>query len=83
MLCAWFCPLEPGVTKILIENVISTSSFLKQPASANVISTGGYRTTISEKSDFHWPLALAALKSTSANSSRTVTIELLCTSGGL
>jgi hypothetical protein len=31
--------------------------------------------------DFHWPLVLAALKNASANSSRTVTIEPLCTSG--
>jgi hypothetical protein len=30
---------------------------------------------------FHWPLALAALKNASENSFRTVTIELLCTSG--
>jgi hypothetical protein len=34
-----------------------------------------------EKADFYWPLALAALKNASANSSRTATIELLCTSG--
>jgi hypothetical protein len=33
-----------------------------------------------KKADFYWPLALAALKNDSANSSRTVTIELLCTS---
>jgi hypothetical protein len=35
----------------------------------------------SEKVDFYWPLALAALKNASANSSNTATIELLCTSG--
>jgi hypothetical protein len=33
-----------------------------------------------KKADFYWPLALAALKNASANSSRTDTIELLCTS---
>jgi hypothetical protein len=33
-----------------------------------------------KKADFYWPLALAALKNASANSSRTATIELLCTS---
>jgi hypothetical protein len=34
-----------------------------------------------KKAEFYWPLALAALKNASANSSRTATIELLCTSG--
>jgi hypothetical protein len=33
-----------------------------------------------KKVDFYWPLVLAALKNASANSSRTATIELLCTS---
>jgi hypothetical protein len=33
-----------------------------------------------KKTDFCWPLALAALKNASANSSRTATIELLYTS---
>jgi hypothetical protein len=33
-----------------------------------------------KKDDFYWPLAFAALKNASANSSRTATIELLCTS---
>jgi hypothetical protein len=33
-----------------------------------------------KKVDFYWPLALVALKNASANSSRTATIELLCTS---
>jgi hypothetical protein len=41
--------------KTASENVISTGGFLKQLASANV-------TTDSEKTDFHWSLALAALK---------------------
>jgi hypothetical protein len=66
--------------KTASENLVSTGGFLKQPASANVISTGGYKTTASEKAYFYWPLALAALKNASANSSRTTTIELLCTS---
>jgi hypothetical protein len=76
-------------------NVVSTCGFLKHLTSANVISTGGLlkktvcglvstggcKTTASEKVDFYWPLALAALKNASANSSRITTIELLCTSG--
>jgi hypothetical protein len=33
-----------------------------------------------KKVDFYWPLALAALKNASANSSRTATIELPYTS---
>jgi hypothetical protein len=33
-----------------------------------------------KKTDFYWPLALAALENTSANSSKTTTIELLCAS---
>jgi hypothetical protein len=61
------------------ENLVSTGGFLKQPASANVFSTGGCKTTASEKADFYWSIALAILKNVSANSSRTVTIELLCT----
>jgi hypothetical protein len=36
-----------------------------------------------KKTDFYWPLTLAALKNASGNSSRTATIELLCTSVGL
>jgi hypothetical protein len=36
-----------------------------------------------KKADFYWPLTLVALKNTSANSSRTATIELLCTSESL
>jgi hypothetical protein len=69
--------------------------FLKQTASAIVIYTGGQRKPLvimlftlavgnqppMKKADFYWPLALAALKNASANSSRTATIELLCTSG--
>jgi hypothetical protein len=66
--------------KTASENLVSTGGFLKQPTSANVISSGGCKTTASEKANFYWPLALAALKNASANSSRTVTIELLCTS---
>jgi hypothetical protein len=31
-----------------------------------------------KKADFYWPLALAALKNTDANSFSTTTIELLC-----
>jgi hypothetical protein len=33
-----------------------------------------------KKANFYWPVALAALENASANSSRTTTIELLCTS---
>jgi hypothetical protein len=33
-----------------------------------------------KKADFYWRLALTALKNASINSSRTDTIELLCTS---
>ena len=62
------------------ENLVSTHGFLKQPASVNVISTSGCKTTASEKADFYWPLVLVALKNISANSSRTASIELLCTS---
>jgi hypothetical protein len=65
--------------KTASKNLVSTGGFLKQPASANVISTSGCKTTASEKADFYWPLALAALKNASANSSRTATIELLST----
>jgi hypothetical protein len=62
-------------------NAISTGGLLKKPASGNYIFTGGSRITASGNGDFHWPLALAALKNASANSSRTATIEPLCTSG--
>jgi hypothetical protein len=55
--------------------------FHKKTVSENNIFTGGCKTTASEKADFHWPLALAALKNISTNSFRTVTIELLYTSG--
>jgi hypothetical protein len=54
--------------------------FLKKTASGNSIFTGGSRIPASENRDFHWPLALAALKRASANVSRTATIEALCTS---
>jgi hypothetical protein len=54
--------------------------FLKKTASANDISTGGGKKPPVKKADFYWPLELAALKNASANSSRTATIELLCTS---
>ena len=33
-----------------------------------------------KKVDFYWPLALTALESGSANSSKTATIELMCIS---
>jgi hypothetical protein len=33
-----------------------------------------------KKVNFYWSLALAALKNVSANSSKTATIELMCTS---
>ena len=38
-----------------------------------------YKQPLVKNADFYWPLALAALKNASANSSRTATIELLCT----
>jgi hypothetical protein len=53
---------------------------MKIAASGNAIFTGGSRITASGNGDFHWPLALAALKNASANISRTATIEPLCTS---
>jgi hypothetical protein len=53
---------------------------LKKTASENSISTGGSRITASGNDDFHWPLALATLKSASENVSRTATIEAVCTS---
>jgi hypothetical protein len=53
---------------------------LKKTASENIISTGGSRITASGNDDFHWPLALAALKSVSENVFRTATIEAVCTS---
>jgi hypothetical protein len=68
--------------KTASENLVSIGDFLKQPASANVISTSGCKTIASEKTDSYWPLALATLKNASANSSRTATLELLCSSGG-
>jgi hypothetical protein len=40
-----------------------------------------YKQPLVKNADFYWPLALAALKNASANSSRTAAIELLCTSG--
>jgi hypothetical protein len=68
-------------TKILKKaGKLSTGGFLKKTASGNAISTGGSIITASGNGDFHWPLALAALKNASENSFRTVTIELLCTS---
>jgi hypothetical protein len=57
-----------------------TGGFLNKTASGNAIFTGGSRITASGNGDFHWPLALAALKNASANVSRTATIEALCTS---
>jgi hypothetical protein len=54
--------------------------FLSNP-SVLMLFTLAVKKTASEKADLYWPLALAALKNTSANSSRTATIELLCTSG--
>jgi hypothetical protein len=53
---------------------------LNKTAIENSISTGGSRITASGNDDFHWPLALAALKSASENVSRTATIEAVCTS---
>jgi hypothetical protein len=53
---------------------------LKKTASENSISTSGSRITASGNDDFHWPLALAALKSASENVFRTATIEAVCTS---
>jgi hypothetical protein len=42
---------------------------------------GGSKITARGNVDFHWPQTLAALKNISENTSRTATIELLCTSG--
>jgi hypothetical protein len=53
---------------------------LKKTASENIISTGGSRIPASGNDDFHWPLALAALKSASENVSRTAIIKAVCTS---
>jgi hypothetical protein len=50
--------------KSVSEKNISTGGFLKKTASENVIFTGGCKTTDSEKTDFHCPLALVALKKT-------------------
>lgn len=47
-------------------NVIFTDELLKK--------------TTSEKTNFHWLLALTALKNYSTNSFRTTNIECLCTS---
>jgi hypothetical protein len=47
---------------------------------AGKLSTGGSRITASGNDDFHWSLALTALKSASKNVSRTATIEVVCTS---
>jgi hypothetical protein len=68
------------LNKTASANAISTGGLLKKTASGNVIFTSGSRITASGNGDFHWPLALAALKNASANSSRTATIEPLCTS---
>jgi hypothetical protein len=51
------CLKKPPV-KILFPQAV----FVKQPVSANVIFTDGFKTTASEKTDFYWSLALAALK---------------------
>jgi hypothetical protein len=61
-------------------NYIFSGGLLKKTGSGNYIFTGGSRITASGNGDFHWPLALAAVKNASANSSRTATIEPLCTS---
>jgi hypothetical protein len=53
---------------------------LKKTTSENIISTGSSRIIASGNDDFHWPIALAALKSDSENGSRTATIEAVCTS---
>ena len=66
--------------KTASETTFSLAVFLSNPPVQNVISTSGCKTTASEKADFYRSLALAALKNASANSSRTATIELLCTS---
>jgi hypothetical protein len=68
--------------QIVSANVIYTCGLLKKIASANVIYTGGWQSTACEKGRFLLAPTLAALKNASANSSRTTTIELLCTSGG-
>jgi hypothetical protein len=41
---------------------MSTAVFLSSPPVQNVISIGSCKTTVSEKVDFYWPLALATLK---------------------
>jgi hypothetical protein len=46
----------------------------------NHVALATLKITASENIDFYWPLALAALKNTSANRFRTATIDLLCTS---
>jgi hypothetical protein len=72
-------PLAAKLKKPPVKS-ISTDGFLNKTASGNAIFTGSSRITASENDDFHWPLALAALKNASANSSRTATIEPLRTS---
>jgi hypothetical protein len=58
--------------------VIFTSGFITSTASGNRFSLAFLLRK--PPRHFHWPLALAALKNASANSSRTATIEPLCTS---
>jgi hypothetical protein len=50
------------IKKIASGNAISTGGLLKKTGSGNYIFTGGSRITASGNGDFHWPLALAALK---------------------
>jgi hypothetical protein len=66
---------------------IITDGLIKKTASGNALSTDGWvkriaigNITASENIDFHWSLALAALKNSSANIWTTTTIKLLCIS---
>jgi hypothetical protein len=61
-------------------NDIYTGGQLKKPPVLMIFTLAVGKQPPVKKTDFYWPLALAALENASANSSRTATIELMCTS---
>jgi hypothetical protein len=65
--------------KIASDNHVSTCGFLSKPPVLMLFTLAVGKQPPVKKVDLYWPLALAALKNVSANSSRTATIELRCT----
>jgi hypothetical protein len=73
-------PLAGCLRKLPVKIMFPQAIFLSRQPVLMLFSLAVAKQPPVKKVDFYWPLALAALKNASTNSSRTATIKLLYTS---